>query len=248
MAWFADGYLGDDPDFDALLGLPADALGFQYAQHIVGNNLSRTLARDYRDAHESLDAAGRLDDMPVEVKYAVVRGFQVHDYFHILTGYLTDGRGEMALQAFNLAQRRLPYSSLWMGTLTSQMTFKHPRMTDAVMDCITGGWQRSHSPKPELHALGGTPQRTRRRPTRRVRPRRIIVSHRRTSHASAWRSPGEFSASEVGQSTLVALALLRLSDLLVDEHRVTSLVIASGPSLLAMECNWYIGSGRPNER
>ena len=145
MAWFADGYLGDDPDFDTLLGLPADTLGFQYARHIVDNNLSRTLARDYRSAHESLDAAGRLDDMPVEVKYAVVRGFQIHDYFHILTGYLTDGRGEMALQAFTLAQRRLPYSSLWMATLTSQMTFKHPRMTDAVMDCITDGWQRGRT-------------------------------------------------------------------------------------------------------
>ncbi len=145
MAWFADGYLGDDPNFDALLEMPADTLGFQYAQHIVSNNLSLTLARDYRDAHESLDAAGRLDDMPVEVKYAVVRGFQIHDYFHILTGYLTDGRGEMALQAFTLAQRRLPYSSLWMATLTSQMTFKHPRMTDAVMDCITDGWQRGRT-------------------------------------------------------------------------------------------------------
>lgn len=145
MAWFADGYLGNDPNFDALLAMPADTLGFQYAQHIVSNNLSRTLARDYRDAHESLDAAGRLDDMPVEVKYAVVRGFQIHDYFHILTGYLTDGRGEMALQAFTLAQRRLPYSSLWMATLTSQMTFKHPRMTDAVMDCITDGWQRGRT-------------------------------------------------------------------------------------------------------
>ena len=43
MAWFADGYLGDDPNFDALLGLPPDTLGFQYAQHIVGNHLSRTL-------------------------------------------------------------------------------------------------------------------------------------------------------------------------------------------------------------
>ena len=79
------------------------------------------------------------------MKYAVVRGFQIHDYFHILTGYLTDGRGEMALQAFTLAQRRLPYSSAWMATLTSQMTFKHPRMTDAVMDSITDGWQRGRT-------------------------------------------------------------------------------------------------------
>lgn len=50
MAWCADGYLGDDPDFDALLAMPAETLGFQYAQHIVSNNLSRTIARDYRNA------------------------------------------------------------------------------------------------------------------------------------------------------------------------------------------------------
>jgi ubiquinone biosynthesis protein Coq4 len=147
MAWFEEGYLGDDPDYDELLTLPADTLGYQYARHIIDNGLSRTLARDYRDAHEAMDAAGKLDDMPAEVKYAVVRGFQIHDYFHILTGYLTDGRGEMALQAFTLAQRRLPYSSVWMATLTSQMTFKHPGMTEAVMDCITDGWQRGRSSK-----------------------------------------------------------------------------------------------------
>ena len=79
------------------------------------------------------------------LRSAVVRCFQIHDYFHILTGYLTDGRGEMALQAFTLAQRKLPYSSLWMATLTSQMTFKHPRMTDAVMDCISDGWRRGRA-------------------------------------------------------------------------------------------------------
>jgi ubiquinone biosynthesis protein COQ4 len=145
MAWFEAGYLGDDPDYHALLRLSADTLGHQYARHIIDNGLSRTLARDYRNAHEAMDASGKLDDMPAEVKYAVVRGFQIHDIFHILTGYLTDGRGEMALQAFTLAQRRLPYSSIWMATLTSQMTFKHPAMTEAVMDCISEGWQRGRS-------------------------------------------------------------------------------------------------------
>ena len=39
MAWFADGYLGDDPDYDALLALHPDTLGYQYARHIVDNNL-----------------------------------------------------------------------------------------------------------------------------------------------------------------------------------------------------------------
>lgn len=139
MSWFEEGYLGDDPDFDVLLALPSDTLGHLYAQHVIDNGLNRTIASDYRVAHERLEAEGKLAGMPNEVRYSIVRGFQIHDYFHVLTGYATDGRGEMALQAFTLAQRQLPYASLWMATLTSQMTFLHPDMTSAVMDSISDG-------------------------------------------------------------------------------------------------------------
>lgn len=66
----------------------------------------------------------------------------------------------MALQAFTLAQRGLPYRSLLMTTLTSQMTFKHPRMTDTVMDCIPDGWQRGRRARNLYYTLGGTSQRT----------------------------------------------------------------------------------------
>lgn len=141
VAWFEEGYLGDDPDFDALLKLPHNTLGFLYARHIIDNNLNKTIASDYRRAHERMEAEGRLEGMPAEVRYAILRGFQIHDVFHILTGYLTNGWGEMALQAFSLAQLQLPYFSIWMATLTTQMTFSHPQMTPAVMDAISQGWQ-----------------------------------------------------------------------------------------------------------
>ena len=141
LAWYEEGYLGEDPDFDALLALPPETLGYQYARHIVDNNLNQTIASDYRRAHEKMEAEGKLAGMPNEVKYAVLRGFQIHDVFHILTGYLTDGYGEIALQAFTLAQRQLPYSSIWMATLTTQMTFLNPSMTGLVMDAISDGWR-----------------------------------------------------------------------------------------------------------
>ena len=140
LAWYEEGYLGEDPDFDALLELPPETLGYQYARHIVDNNLNKTISSDYRRAHEKMEAEGKLAGMPDEVKYAVLRGFQIHDVFHILTGYLTDGYGEIALQAFTLAQRQLPYSSIWMATLTTQMTFLNPSMTGLVMDAISDGW------------------------------------------------------------------------------------------------------------
>ncbi len=147
MAWLEEGYLGDDPDFDALLALPPETLGYQYARHIIDNGLNKTIASDYRNAHVKLDAAGKLAGMPDEVKYAILRGFQIHDIFHILTGYPTTGWGEIALQAFSLAQRQLPYFSIWMATLTTQMTFLNPDMTDGVMDAISDGWRMGRQAK-----------------------------------------------------------------------------------------------------
>jgi ubiquinone biosynthesis protein COQ4 len=141
VAWFEEGYLAPDPDFDSLLAMPEGSLGRRYATHVIDNGLSRTLASDYRAAHEAMEAAGHLDGMPPEARFSTLRGFQVHDVLHPLTGYLTDGPGEMALQAFTLAQARMPYSAMWMATLTTQMTFLHPKMTGAVMDAISDGWQ-----------------------------------------------------------------------------------------------------------
>ncbi len=138
--WYEARYLGDDPDFDGLLKLPQNSLGYLYARHIIDNGLNRTIASDYRRAHEKMDAEGKLAGMPDEVKYATLRGFQIHDVFHILTGYRTTGWGEMALQAFTLAQRQLPYASIWMATLTTQMTFVNPDMTVPVMDALSQGW------------------------------------------------------------------------------------------------------------
>lgn len=79
--------------------------------------------------------------MPAEVKHAVVRGFQIHDYFHTSPTAAARWLYKHSL----LRKGGLPYSSLWMATLTSQMTFKHSRMTDAVMDRITDGWQRGRA-------------------------------------------------------------------------------------------------------
>ena len=140
IRWIDEHYLGDDPDFDALIKLPANTLGHLYAKHIIDNNLNKKIASMYAGAHLALDEEGKLAGMPMEAKYAVLRGFQIHDVLHILTNYDTTGWGEMALQAFTLAQSSLPYSAIWMATLTTQMTFYNPDMTVPVMDAISHGW------------------------------------------------------------------------------------------------------------
>lgn len=145
IEWYEARYLGDDPDFDTLLTLPANTLGRLYARQIIDNGLNRTIATDYRRAHEKMDTEGKLAGMPEEVKYATLRGFQIHDVFHVLTGYLTTGWGEMALQAYTLAQRQLPYASIWMATLTAQMPFINPDMAVPVMDALSHGWALGRS-------------------------------------------------------------------------------------------------------
>ena len=51
----------------------------------------------------------------------------------------------MALQAFTLALRRQPYSSIWIATLTIQMTFHNSNMTELVMDAISDARRRGHT-------------------------------------------------------------------------------------------------------
>ena len=93
------------------------------------------------DFHKALDSSGALAGMPDDVKYAVLRGFQIHDLLHIVTGFDTTGLGEIALQAFCLAQLQFPYFGMWMATSTANMTFLNPDGIVPVMNAISSGWQ-----------------------------------------------------------------------------------------------------------
>ena len=82
-----------------------------------------------------------LDGMPEPMRYAVLRGFQTHDFLHVLTGYDSSSRGEITLQAFSLAQLQFPYFAMWMSVVATRMTFVDPHMITPMMDSITDGWQ-----------------------------------------------------------------------------------------------------------
>lgn len=134
-------YFPEPFSFDALADLPVGSLGREYHRHIVDNNLNRQIATGYRDFHKMLEASGVLKNMPDEIKYAVLRGFQTHDLQHIVTGFDTTGLGEIALQAFGLGQVRFLYQSMWLSTVTTRMAYLDPDMTEMLMDAITDGWQ-----------------------------------------------------------------------------------------------------------
>lgn len=135
----------DPLDIDELAALPGGTLGKTYHDWIVDNGLTAQIAMDYRGFHELLESTGQLDGMPEPMKFAVLRGFQTHDFQHVVTGYDSSGLGEIALQAFCLGQIRFPYFGMWISVVTTQMTFIRPESITPLMDAITDGWQLGRS-------------------------------------------------------------------------------------------------------
>lgn len=146
-AFVAANHFAAPVSLEALAAAKEGTLGHGYYHFIVDNNLEKNLAMNYRAFHESLSAAGHLDRMPAPMRYAIIRGFQLHDLMHVLTGYESSGFGELALQAFCLAQIRFPYFGMWMSVTTTRMTFLHPEAITGTMDAISHGWSYGRAAK-----------------------------------------------------------------------------------------------------
>jgi ubiquinone biosynthesis protein COQ4 len=86
-------------DFDALRALPDGTLGREYVRYLDERGLDPDL----------FQAPPGLPEVP---GYIAQRMRQVHDVWHVLTGYDTDVPGEVALQAFTWAQTRMTSSAM----------------------------------------------------------------------------------------------------------------------------------------
>jgi ubiquinone biosynthesis protein COQ4 len=124
-----------------LAAMPEGTVGRGYHEFLTKNGLEKNLATNYKMLHDAVAAAGQLDRMPADMKYAIIRGFQIHDILHVVTGYTASPLDELSLQAFCLAQLQFPYFGMWMATTTSRMTFLQPDSIVPVMDAITRGWR-----------------------------------------------------------------------------------------------------------
>lgn len=120
-------------------------LGAAYRRFIVDNQLEANLGRNYRDFNEQLHAEGKLDRLPEDMSYMMLRGFQTHDFLHVVTGYDSSPLGELAIAAFYLAQLRFPYHAMRMAVTLGHAAFVDPSITVPAMDAIVDGWQRGRS-------------------------------------------------------------------------------------------------------
>ena len=134
--WFAPNLSLED-----LKAFKPGTVGRTYYHFIADNSLEANLATNYKMLHDMMRQAGNLDRMPDSLNYAIIRGFQIHDLLHVLTGYEATPDGEIALQAFCLAQIRFPYFGMWMSNVTTRMTLLDPDMIVPTMDAVSEGWQ-----------------------------------------------------------------------------------------------------------
>ena len=138
--FLADRHLAAPLSIERLAECAPGTLGHAYRTFIVDNDLLVDLARDYRAFNEQLSASGKLDRLPEDMSYMIVRGFQIHDFLHVLTGFDSSPMGELSQAAFHFAQLRYPYHAMRMAVTTAHMAFLRPDISCDAMDAIVDGW------------------------------------------------------------------------------------------------------------
>lgn len=128
-------YLAPHPDLDALNQLPPTSLGHAYATHL-------------RTAHLDPDFYPPVAVVDVGT-YLALRMRQTHDIWHTVTGFGTDGLGEIGLQAFTLGQQRAPLAVLiTAATLLNAILQGEP--LDPLMAVIQQGYHLGTTARPFL--------------------------------------------------------------------------------------------------
>ncbi len=136
-----DRYLSPTPDVDRLASLPDGSLGREFERYLTENQLDANLLR------ESAFIAAHYE-RGQDVGYLAERGFQLHDLFHVLTGFDTTPLGEVRVVSFTVAQTPAPYPAMIIASRPLQMVLYKPELLPAVMDAITEGWALGRRAKP----------------------------------------------------------------------------------------------------
>jgi ubiquinone biosynthesis protein COQ4 len=140
-------YVPADFEFDSLGSLPEGSLGYVYFRHIRDKGLNHIEMKDYPNYRKVLEQAGGARGMPQELVYTTFRSRQIHDLTHILAGYGIDHYGELAVQAFTLAQFKRPYPILLISAATTHAAFNRPDRLETYMDAIADGWTKGKKAK-----------------------------------------------------------------------------------------------------
>ncbi|MBD2099992.1 Coq4 family protein [Leptolyngbya sp. FACHB-261] len=131
-------YSAPIPPLEMLLNLPQDSLGYVYATSLQAAGLKPL------DADPSLFSWERVTS---DVSYVEYRYQITHDLWHVVTGFDTSPLGELGLQAFYLAQFRLPSALVALvGGLVGFMV-SSPEVLPVLISTLEQGWQMGKTAK-----------------------------------------------------------------------------------------------------
>ena len=139
--FIAKRHLAEPVSLESLERCAPGTLGEAYLRYIVDNQLEANLGRNYKTFNEELTSSGKLDRLPEDMSYMIVRGFQIHDFLHVLTGFDSTPAGELGMAAVHFAQLKYPYHAMRMAVTTAHLAFVNPAVIDLAMDSIVAGWQ-----------------------------------------------------------------------------------------------------------
>lgn len=139
-AFIRERYIAEPMVVEDLKDCPPGSLGAAYRDFVVENNLMENFGRDYRVFQKQLMSSGKLKRMPEEMAYMSIRGTQLHDFMHVLTGYGATIPGELALASYYLSQMRSPYHAIRLAVTMGHTALVAPKGVVPSMDAFVDGW------------------------------------------------------------------------------------------------------------
>lgn len=130
-----DRYIAPQPDLEGLLTLPDQSLGRVYASKMMAEGFNPNF-------YPQLPVDNELDYIRLRVR-------QTHDIWHAVTGFDTDELGEIALQAFGLAQMHYPSAVLIIAAslISGIKQPQQPESLNAIFKAITVGYHMGEQAK-----------------------------------------------------------------------------------------------------
>jgi ubiquinone biosynthesis protein Coq4 len=129
-------YLAPSPDITALSKLPPGSLGQCFAEYIKQTGFDPNYYRS----------------LPItdDTSYILTRLRQTHDIWHLVTGLSSNVNGELGLQAFCLAQIRIPLPILLIAGGLLRTLFSTPNELGDLLENIAIGYRMGTKAKPFL--------------------------------------------------------------------------------------------------
>lgn len=125
---FESGFVAPEIDLTKLEALPEGTLGRAYARHMLERGLDPNFYRRVEPTQP--------------IFYIALRARQTHDIWHVLTGYDTTVKSELALQGFTFAQIGSGVSVALLAAGLLHFLKTKPEDLRDVMDAIVSGYER----------------------------------------------------------------------------------------------------------